>query len=105
MSDSAKGDSYDGRIREGAILKGRYRLERLLGRGGMASVWLACDQDLERDVAVKVLSDTIAYDPDFVARFRREAKVAAGLTHPHLVGVWDYAEAEERPDRRNAARG
>ena len=63
----------------------------------MASVWLAYDEVLERDVAVKVLSDTIAYDPDFVARFRREAKVAAGLTHRHLIGVWDYAEAEERP--------
>ena len=63
----------------------------------MASVWLAYDQVLERDVAVKVPSDTIAYDPDFVARFRREAKVAAGLTHRHLIGVWDYADGEERP--------
>jgi hypothetical protein len=84
-------------IRPGAVLKDRYRLEHLLGRGGMASVWLACDQVLERDVAVKVLSDTIASDPAFQARFRREARVAAGLSHPNLIGVWDYAEEGERP--------
>src|SRR5215218_7341754 len=53
----------------GTLLKGRYRVERLLGRGGMASVWRAEDQVLDRAVAVKVLSDTIASDPEFVARF------------------------------------
>lgn len=78
-------------------LKDRYRLERLLGRGGMASVWLASDEVLERPVAVKVLSDTIASDQEFVARFRREAKVAAGLSHPNLIDVYDYAEGAERP--------
>jgi eukaryotic-like serine/threonine-protein kinase len=84
-------------IAPGARLKDRYRLERLLGRGGMASVWLASDQVLERPVAVKVLSDTIASDPEFLARFRREARVAAGLSHPNLIGVYDYAEGAERP--------
>jgi serine/threonine protein kinase len=79
------------------VLKDRYRLERLLGRGGMASVWLGHDDTLDRPVAVKVLSDAIASDPGFLARFRREAKVAAGLSHPHLVGIYDYAEADERP--------
>jgi len=87
----------EGVIRPGAVLKDRYRLERLLGRGGMASVWLACDRVLERDVAIKVLSDTIASDPGFLARFRREARVAARLSHPNLIGVWDYAELGERP--------
>ncbi len=84
-------------IAQGAMLKDRYRLERLLGRGGMAAVWLAQDEVLERPVAVKVLSDTIASDPEFLARFRREAHVAAGLTHPNLIGVYDYAEGDERP--------
>ncbi len=83
-------------IGEGSRLKERYRLERLLGRGGMASVWLASDEVLERPVAVKVLSDTIASDPEFLARFRREARVAAGLSHPNLIGVYDYADSAER---------
>ena len=84
-------------IGPGVLLKDRYRIERLLGRGGMASVWLASDQVLERQVAVKVLSDSIASDPEFLARFRREARVAAGIWHPNLIGVYDYADAAERP--------
>jgi serine/threonine-protein kinase len=84
-------------IGTGALLKDRYRLERTLGRGGMAAVWLGEDEVLERPVAVKVLSDTIAGDPGFVARFRREAQTAAGLTHPNLVGVYDFSEEGERP--------
>jgi hypothetical protein len=81
----------------GELLKDRYRLERTLGRGGMAAVWLGHDEVLERQVAVKVLSDTIATDPGFVARFRREARTAAGLSHPNLVGVYDYSDEGERP--------
>lgn len=81
----------------GELLKNRYRLERMLGRGGMAAVWLGHDEVLDRQVAVKVLSDTIAGDPGFVARFRREARTAAGLSHPNLVGVYDYSEEGERP--------
>jgi eukaryotic-like serine/threonine-protein kinase len=81
----------------GTMLKDRYRLERLLGRGGMASVWLAADEVLERPVAIKILSDTISSDPEFVARFRREARVAAGLSHPNLIGIFDYAAEAERP--------
>jgi hypothetical protein len=84
-------------IGTGEILKGRYRLERTLGRGGMAAVWLGHDEVLDRPVAVKVLSDTIAGDPGFVARFRREARTAAALSHPNLVGVYDYSEEGERP--------
>jgi serine/threonine protein kinase len=79
------------------MLKGRYRLERTLGRGGMAAVWLGHDKVLDRPVAVKVLSDTIAGDPGFVARFRREAQTAAALSHPNLVNVYDYSEEGERP--------
>jgi hypothetical protein len=84
-------------IGNGTLLKDRYRLERLLGRGGMASVWLATDLVLERSVAVKIIADTIASDPEFRARFRREARVAAGLSHPNLIGVYDYADGAERP--------
>jgi serine/threonine protein kinase len=86
-----------GTIGIGELLKDRYRLERTLGRGGMAAVWLGHDEVLDRQVAVKVLSDTIAGDPGFVARFRREARTAAGLSHPNLVGVYDYSEEGERP--------
>jgi tetratricopeptide (TPR) repeat protein len=86
-----------GTIGIGELLKDRYRLERTLGRGGMAAVWLGHDEVLDRPVAVKVLSDTIAGDPDFVARFRREARTAAGLSHPNLVGVYDFSEEGERP--------
>lgn len=86
-----------GRIGIGELLKDRYRLERTLGRGGMAAVWLGHDEVLDRPVAVKVLSDTIAGDPDFVARFRREAHTAAGLSHPNLVDVYDFSEEGERP--------
>jgi serine/threonine protein kinase len=84
-------------IGRGAVLKGRYRIERVLGRGGMASVWLATDEVLERPVAIKVLSDGFAADPEFVARFSREARVAAGVRHPNLIGVYDYGEGQERP--------
>jgi len=85
------------RIGTGELLKDRYRLERTLGRGGMAAVWLGHDEVLERPVAVKVLADTIAADPGFVARFRREARTAAGVSHPNLVGVYDFSEEGERP--------
>jgi eukaryotic-like serine/threonine-protein kinase len=84
-------------IGTGELLKDRYRLERTLGSGGMAAVWLGHDELLDRPVAVKVLSDTIASDPGFVARFRREARTAAGLSHPNLVAVYDYSEEGERP--------
>jgi hypothetical protein len=84
-------------IASGVRLKDRYRLERTLGRGGMAAVWHGHDEVLDRPVAVKVLSDTIASDPDFVARFRREARTAAGLSHPNLVGVYDFSDEGERP--------
>jgi hypothetical protein len=91
------GQSNAPAIGPGIVLKDRYRVEHVLGRGGMAAVWLAIDTVLERPVAVKVLSDTIAADPEFVARFRREARVVAGLWHPNLIGVYDFAEGAERP--------
>jgi eukaryotic-like serine/threonine-protein kinase len=82
---------------EGALLAERYRLERILGTGGMASVWLARDQRLGRPVAVKLLSDTLAHDESYLTRFRREAHIAAGLSHPNLVQVYDFGGEHERP--------
>ena len=74
----------------------RYLLVRRLGAGGMASVWLARDERLHRDVAVKVLSDVLAGDEEYIARFEREARVAAGLNHANLVTIFDFAVADGR---------
>lgn len=83
-------------IASGRRLGGRYVLESRLGHGGMAVVWLATDERLDRKVAVKVLSDTLTSEHDYRGRFRREAQVAAGLQHPNLVSVYDY-DAGDRP--------
>jgi len=72
------------------VFNDRYELERRVGRGGMAEVWLAHDLLLTRPVAVKVLFPQFAADPAFVARFRREAQAAANLNHPNIVGVYDW---------------
>jgi serine/threonine protein kinase/beta-lactam-binding protein with PASTA domain len=71
---------------------GRYELEDLLGRGGMAEVRRAIDTRLGRPVAVKQLRADLAVDPTFQARFRREAQSAAGLNHPNIVAVYDTGE-------------
>lgn len=76
------------------LLGGRYRLIHRLASGGMGSVWEAEDTLLGRRVGVKVLSDVLAGDPRFVARFRREARAAASLSHPNVAGVFDYGEEE-----------
>ena len=80
--------------RRGTIFAGRYRLERKLGGGGMADVWLAEDQELGRKVAIKILHDRYANDTQFVERFRREATHAAGLSHPNVVSIFDRGEVE-----------
>jgi beta-lactam-binding protein with PASTA domain/predicted Ser/Thr protein kinase len=74
------------------IIDGRYRVISRLGSGGMADVYLAQDQLLGRDVAVKVLHQHFAEDQEFVERFRREASSAAGLSHPNIVGIFDRGE-------------
>jgi serine/threonine-protein kinase len=80
--------------KRGTIFAGRYRLERRLGSGGMADVWLAGDQELGRKVAIKILHERYANDTQFVERFRREATHAAGLSHPNVVSIYDRGEAE-----------
>jgi eukaryotic-like serine/threonine-protein kinase len=73
---------------------GRYRLERPLGHGGMASVYLAHDAELDRPVAVKLLAESLAGDSAFRRRFLREARLAARLSHPNVVAVYDAGEAD-----------
>jgi eukaryotic-like serine/threonine-protein kinase len=77
--------------------EGRYRLVERLGGGGMATVWMAQDTRLGREVAVKVISDALAAQAPYVERFRREARIAAGLSHPNLVKVYDFGSDAERP--------
>src|ERR671915_444255 len=72
----------------------RYRILRRLGSGGMANVYLAEDEELGRRVAIKILDDRHASDDSFIERFRREAKNAAGLSHPNIVSIFDRGEAE-----------
>ncbi len=79
------------------VADGRYRLEEVIGTGGMATVWRARDTQLERQVAVKQISDTLSHDEDFMARFRREAMIASSLQHPNLVRIFDFDPDAERP--------
>jgi serine/threonine-protein kinase len=76
------------------LFDGRYRILRKLGSGGMANVYLAEDEELGRRVAIKILNDRYANDDLFIERFRREAKSAAGLSHPNIVSIYDRGEAE-----------
>ena len=73
----------------GRTLDGRYRIETVSARGGMATVFIASDLRLRRVVALKVMHASLADDPNFVARFEREARAAAALTHQHVVAVHD----------------
>ncbi|QMU77767.1 serine/threonine protein kinase [Streptacidiphilus sp. PB12-B1b] len=79
-------------MQQDQLLGGRYALSGLLGRGGMADVYLARDLRLERPVAVKVLKPAVAGDPGYLARFRREARSTASLSHPSVVAVFDSGE-------------
>src|SRR5436189_2226724 len=78
----------------GTVFDGRYKIIRKLGAGGMADVYLAEDQELGRRVAIKIRNDRHAADDQFIERFRREAKNAAGLSHPNIVSIYDRGEAE-----------
>ena len=80
----------------GSLLAGRYGLRALLGIGGMGEVYEAADLRLDRTVAVKVLRSELTADRRFVQRFHREARVAAGLSHPAIVAVHDFGQDEGR---------
>jgi tRNA A-37 threonylcarbamoyl transferase component Bud32 len=74
------------------MLAARYRLDRLLAVGGMGEVWVGTDMTLDREVAVKLLRAENVEQPAFLARFRTEARLAAGLVHPGIASVFDYGE-------------
>ncbi|MGI8910044.1 MAG: Stk1 family PASTA domain-containing Ser/Thr kinase [Rubrobacteraceae bacterium] len=76
-------------------MNNRYSILRTLGEGGMACVYLAHDEVLDRDVALKVLWDNYARDEEFVERFKREARSAGSLSHPNIVQVYDRGETED----------
>ncbi|MFC0526551.1 serine/threonine-protein kinase [Phytohabitans kaempferiae] len=80
------------------VLGGRYRLVERLGAGGMAVVWRAYDEVLDRPVAVKVLAPRLASDPNFRWQLRAEAQAAGKLCHPHITSVYDYGEQDFDPE-------
>jgi len=84
---SSSGDALIGRT-----LDGRYGVRSRIAEGGMATVYLAVDERLEREVALKVMRPHLAHDDTFVTRFRREARSAAALSHPNVVAVYDQGE-------------
>ncbi|MBK8931511.1 MAG: protein kinase [Chloroflexi bacterium] len=74
---------------------GLYQVGELVGRGGMAEVYRSRQPELDREVAIKILHPHRTDDPNFIERFRREAKMAATLRHPHIVQVYDFAATED----------
>jgi len=81
----------------GALLGGRYRIMGRLARGGMATVYQARDERLERPVAIKIIDPDHADDPEFVRRLSDEAKTVARLSHPNVVAVYDQGTYEDSP--------
>lgn len=81
-------------IAKGKLINDRYEIEKLIGEGGMANVYLANDKILYRKVAVKVLRGDLAGDEKFVRRFQREALAASSLSHPNIVEIYDVGEDE-----------
>lgn len=79
------------------ILNGRYELERKVGEGGMARVYLGRDLRLSRAVAIKVLHSQYASDPSFIARFNHEAQAAANLRHPNIIDIYDVGQDDDIP--------
>jgi len=85
-------EGLDGRLQR--IVAGEYRIERMLGRGGMGMVFLAQDLTLEREVAIKVLPPDYSSDPQVIKRFQQEAKTAAKLDHPNIIPIYRVESAE-----------
>jgi serine/threonine protein kinase len=73
---------------------GKYEILESIGRGGFATVYRARDTVLDRAVALKVLAPHLIWDPEFVARFKQEARVAAHLRHPNIVAIYEIDEVE-----------
>jgi serine/threonine protein kinase len=96
-AEAAIPDSRLERLAIGVEVDARYRLEEIAGTGGMSTVWRARDQRLERTVAIKVMSDSLAADAPSVTRFAREIRVHSEISHPNLVRVFDYSVTAPRP--------
>ena len=84
-------------IRPRSIINGRYRVERKIGEGGMAIVYQGHDLLLARDVAIKTPRPQFTNDPAFRARFQREARASASLSHPNIIDVFDVGEEQGQP--------
>src|SRR5881409_2460184 len=80
----------------GDLIADRYELQELVGTGGMSSVFRAYDQQLEREVAIKILHEHYAEDPEYLERFRREARAVAKLSHPNIGTVIDRGDDDGR---------
>src|SRR5438874_342646 len=97
VTDQRSGDVADATLREfrsGQKLFGRYTLVKILGRGGMGVVWLARDEELEREVALKFLPDLMLQDRANVDDLKRETRRSLELTHPHIVRIHDFVHDE-----------
>ena len=97
MSGERTGSASDVTQREfvgGQRLFGRYTLIRILGRGGMGIVWLARDEELEREVALKFLPDVIMHDRALLNELKRETKRSLELTHKNIVRIYDFVHDE-----------
>src|SRR5699024_7599224 len=79
----------------GHLLSERYKIKRMIGGGGMANVYLAYDEILSREVAIKVLRPEYANDREFIECFDREAQAATSLYHPNIVNIYDVGEEED----------
>src|SRR5215472_14319012 len=78
----------------GQIVFGRYTLVKVLGRGGIGIVWLARDEELERNVALKFLPDLMIHDRSLLDSLKRETRRCLELTHPHIVRIYDFVHDE-----------
>jgi serine/threonine-protein kinase len=97
MSRSSVSGSFDGRFPPGALLADRYRISSLLGRGGMGEVYRSDDLVLGQSVALKFLPDAVAANPEQLARFRAEVRVAREVSHPNVCRVYDIGEVQGHP--------
>src|SRR5687768_16893187 len=82
-------------MKSGKVVAGKYRLNQLLGSGGMAEVWSATNTFTERQLAIKFMSTRIAKTPEAAARFLKEAKVSARINHPNIIDILDVGQTED----------
>ena len=82
-------------MKQGQMIAGKYRLNRILGTGGMATVWSATNVFTEREFAIKFMLPQVARTPEAARRFLLEAKVSARINHPNIIEVIDVGQAED----------